>query len=99
MNVNAWHERNRLHKRQVNYERYGGNVEWQNRNGHSASIGVDQIPQFNKQTIDATANANLWQSKDGNAKLGAYGQAQHNLGQFQHGKTDWNAGLKFTAKF
>lgn len=100
MNVNAWHERNRLHKRQINrYERTGGNVEWQNRNGHGASLGYETIPQFNKQTIDATANARLWQSEKGNARLDAYGQGSHNTGQFRHGKTDYNAGLKFSADF
>lgn len=100
MNVNVWHERNRLHKRQINqYERTGGNIEWQNRNGHGASIGVDQIPQFNKQTIDATANTRLWESQKGNVRLDAYGQGSHNVGQYNHGKTDYSAGLKLTGRF
>lgn len=98
VNANAWGSRTRLHKRQINrVDEYGGNVEWQHRNGHSASLGVNNIPQFNKQTIDANANANIWRNKD--SSLDAYGGASHNIGRFQKGHTDWNTGIKFTHRF
>ncbi|CAG9805392.1 unnamed protein product [Chironomus riparius] len=98
VNANVWGERTRLHKRQINrVDQYGGNVEWQHRNGHSASLGTNNIPQFNKQTIDANANVNLWKHKD--ARLDAYGSASHNIGQHQRGRTDWNTGIKFEKRF
>lgn len=98
VNANVWGERTRLHKRQINrVDQYGGNVEWQHRNGHSASLGTNNIPQFNKQTIDANANVNLWRNKD--ARLDAYGSASHNVGQNQRGRTDWNTGIKFEKRF
>lgn len=98
VNVNAWGDQTRLHKRQINrVDQYGGNVEWQHRNGHSASLGVNNVPQFRQQTIDAQANFNLWRDK--NTRLDLNGGATHNTGQFQHGKTDWNTGVKFVHNF
>ena len=104
VNVNAWGDRTRLHKRQINrVDQYGGNVEWKHIDGHSASLGVNNvrngIPQYNKQTIDANANANLWRSNNGRSTLDLQGGASHNLGPYNKGKTDWNTGINFIHRF
>lgn len=98
MNINTWADRTRRNKRQSNHvDRYGGNVEWQHRNGHSASLGTNNIPQYNKQTIDANANVNLW--RDRNSRLDWGSGASHNVGQNQRGKTDFNTNIKFEHRF
>lgn len=65
INFNAYKSHTRLEKRQINsYERYGGNIEYEHRNGHGAFLGVQNIPKKNHQSFDANAKINVWKSND-----------------------------------
>lgn len=100
VNVNAFKSHTKLHKRQIDsFDRYGGNVEYQHRNGHSASLGVQSIPQINQQTIDANAKVNLWRSNDQRTTFDWNTGASKNVGQFNRGQTNWNTGVGLTHRF
>ncbi|KAG5681255.1 hypothetical protein PVAND_010706 [Polypedilum vanderplanki] len=99
LNFNGWAGNTKRFRRQFEYENFGGNFEYQHRNGHSLSLGSNVIPKLDQQTIDVTGNANIWRSDDKLTSLNAYGSASHNIGDFNKGHTDYKAGLTFDYTF
>lgn len=100
VNVNAYKSHTKLNKRQINsFDRYGGNIEYEHRRGHGASIGVQSIPQFNHQSIDANAKINVWKSNDKRTSLDWNTGASKNIGQYNRGQTNWNTGVGLTHRF
>lgn len=72
-------------------------MKWENHRGHSASLGTNNIPQFQRETIDANANINLF--KDKNTRLDWGTSASHHTRGFNKGRTDFQTGLNFNHRF
>ncbi|KAG5681256.1 hypothetical protein PVAND_010707 [Polypedilum vanderplanki] len=100
LNFNGWAGNTKRFRRQFEYEKFGGNFEYQHRNGHSLSLGSNVIPKLDQQTIDVTGNANIWRSDDKLSSLNAYGSASHHVGSYQPDlRTDYKTGLTFEHRF
>lgn len=99
INVNGFKSQTRWRRQLNGYDRYGGNVEWQHKNGHGASLGVQSIPQFNHKSIDLNTNARLWNSNDRRTSLDWNNNVSKNIGQYNPGKTNFNTGIGLTHRF
>lgn len=100
VNINAFKSHTKLQKRQINsFDRYGGNIEYENRKGHGASIGIQQVPQFGHTSIDANAKVNLWKSDNRQTSLDWNTGVSKNIGQFNRGQTNFNTGVGFIHRF
>lgn len=98
VDLNAFHNRTQL-QNGLKFDSVGGNAAWSHAQGHSASVGVTQIPKFGITTMGATGSANLWTSPNqaSSLNLNAFGN-QHVAGPFK-GQRDFGGGLGFTHRF
>ena len=77
--------------------RFGGNLDWQNQKGHSASVQYQRVPQYNMNTFGGNGNVNLYNR--GGLKIDAFGGASRNFGPYSNGRTNWNAGVNGVWRF
>ncbi|XP_070496195.1 attacin-A-like [Chironomus tepperi] len=80
-----------------NFNRFGGNVDWQNQKGFGASVNYQRVPQFNMHTFGANGNVNLYNRN--NLKIDGYGGASRNFGPNSNRRTDWNVGVRGVWRF
>lgn len=97
VNVNAFGSQTRWKRQLKGFDTYGTSIDYSNNRGHGGSIGYQKTPQFQREQINANANVNLFQNKQ--SSLDAYAGASRDIGRFNHGKTDYNAGVKFVHRF
>ncbi|XP_005178550.1 attacin-A-like [Musca domestica] len=98
VDLNAFHNRTQL-QNGLKFDAVGANAAWSHAKGHSATVGVTQIPKFNMTTLGATGSANLWTSPNQASSLDLNAFAnKHISGPFK-GHRDIGGGLGFTHRF
>ncbi|XP_073827107.1 attacin-A-like [Musca autumnalis] len=98
VDLNAFHNRTQL-QNGLKFDAVGANAAWSHAQGHSASLGMTQIPKFDIKTVNANATANLWTSPNQASSLNLNAFAsQHTSGPFR-GQKDLGGGLGFTHRF
>ncbi|XP_021712080.1 attacin-B-like [Aedes aegypti] len=58
---------------------HGAGLNWNNANGHGASAGFDRTPAIKETNLYARGRANLWQSKNRQTSLDAFGSASRTV--------------------
>ncbi|XP_013100487.1 attacin-A [Stomoxys calcitrans] len=98
VDLNAFHNRTQL-QNGLKFDAVGANAAWSHAQGHSATLGVTQIPKFGITTMGATGTANLWTSQDKNSSfnMNAFGN-KHISGPFR-GQRDFGGGFGFSHRF
>ncbi|EAT45361.1 AAEL003389-PA [Aedes aegypti] len=78
---------------------HGAGLNWNNANGHGASAGFDRTPAIKETNLYARGRANLWQSKNRQTSLDAFGSASRTVSGPRRGNTNYNAGFGLSHRF
>ncbi|XP_019530162.3 attacin-A [Aedes albopictus] len=78
---------------------HGAGLNWNHARGHGASVAFERTPALKQTNLSATGRANIWQSRDRQTSLDAFGSASRTWVGPMRGKTNYNAGFGLSHRF
>ncbi|XP_055644323.1 attacin-B-like [Toxorhynchites rutilus septentrionalis] len=81
------------------YGSHGGGLSWNNARGHAASIGFERTPAFRETNGFVSGKANIWQSRDRQTSLDAFGRASKTFSGPNSGRTNFGGGIGLSRRF